>query len=829
MLLEAVMAISIVTIIMTGLVSLLVTVTHSTAQQRSSRTAAQLADAVLDKARAVGAASAVSGRDATSSASQFAGHTPATPDWPATASAVAPWLATMTTASDSTAAVGAGQTATLPTIATHQVVNGTSYSVSDFVGYCWRLSGGSDCTTSSTGGAIQYVRVVVVLAWSGGNCPSTGCDYLSATLLNSTGDPVFNFNQSPPPVPVVTPIPTQTSAIGDAVAGVAGISGCAAPCAVPVTTAVPPVIFNVSGLPPGLAMDTSGLFAGTPTTQGTYAVSLTVTDAFLDSATTNFSWVVKAALTFNQPADQANTAGAAVSLAMAGASGGSGSGYTWSAVGLPPGLSINAGTGTISGTIVSTAGSATPYGVTVTLTDSTGTRHSTQTFAWSVAYLALSAAPPADQVSTKNWPSGTLSLAAGLTGGSGTVTWSDPGNTLPAGLAITSDKQGVTGTPTALVAAAPVTLTVTDTVTLEVKQITFHWTVVAAPTVAGPGSVPATSLGGTPTATAVSTCPNSPCTITATGLPTGLSISTAGVMTGTVSGATGSFAPTLTITDADGASSTGTFTWPVVAAPTIATPAAQTTSVGAILSFVPTVTCPATPCTYTVSAGTLPAGLAINAGTGVISGTPTAAGTSSGIKLTIKDADNSSTQTAAFTWTVVAAPTITNPAAQASDAGTADSFTPTATCPGTPCTYSVSAGTLPTGLSINAATGTISGTPTTAGTSSGIKLTITDVYGVSKQTAAFTWTINPALNLAVPNQSSVRNSSNVNITLATWASGGSGGYTYAKVSGPAWVTIVAGTTLRGVPPASPGTNTVKISVTDSLGVTFTETFNWTIT
>ena len=68
------------------------------------------------------------------------------------------------------------------------------------------------------------------------------------------------FNQSPPPVPVVTPIPTQTSAIGDAVAGVAGISGCAAPCAVPVTTAVPPVIFNVSGLPPGLAV-TEGIRA----------------------------------------------------------------------------------------------------------------------------------------------------------------------------------------------------------------------------------------------------------------------------------------------------------------------------------------------------------------------------------------------------------------------------------------------------------------------------------------------------------------------------------------------------------------------------------------
>ena len=698
-----------------------------------------------------------------------------------------------------------------------------------FVGYCWRLTSGSDCTTSSSGGAIEYVRVVVVLAWSGGNCASTGCDYVSATLLNSTGDPVFNFNQSPPPVPVVAAIPTQTSAIGDTVAGVTGVSGCAPPCAVPVTTAVPPVIFNVSGLPPGLVMDTSGLVAGTPTTQGTYAVSLTVTDAFLDTATANFSWVVKAALTFNQPADQANTAGATVSVAMSGATGGTGSGYTWSAAGLPPGLSINASTGTISGTIVSTAGSPTPYTVAVTLTDSSGTRHSTQTFNWSVAYLALSAAPPADQVSTKNWPSGVLPLAAGLSGGSGHVIWTDPGNTLPAGLAITSDGQGVTGTPTVLVSAAPVTLTVSDTVTLETKQISFHWSVVAGPTIAGPTSVPTTSQGGTATATAVFTCPNSPCTITATGLPGGLSISNAGVITGTVSGAAGSYSPTLTITDADAAWSTGTFTWPVLAAPTIATPSAQTASVGAILSFVPTATCPASPCTYSVSAGTLPAGLAINAGTGVISGTPTTAATYSGIKLTIKDTDNASAQTAAFTWTIVAAPTITNPPAQTGDVGSADSFTPTATCPGTPCTYSVSAGTLPAGMTINASTGAITGTPTTAGTSSGIKLTVTDAYGVSRQSAAFTWTVYPALVLAVPNQSSPRRGSTVDITLATYASGGSGGYSYTLVSGPSWVTLVSGTTLRGVPPNQSGTSTVKVSVTDSLGVTFTETFTWTIT
>jgi len=53
------------------------------------------------------------------------------------------------------------------------------------------------------------------------------------------------------------------------------------------------------------------------------------------------------------------------------ASGGSGV-YTWSATGLPAGLSINANSGTISGTPTADAGS--PYSVTVTVEDSTGSK-----------------------------------------------------------------------------------------------------------------------------------------------------------------------------------------------------------------------------------------------------------------------------------------------------------------------------------------------------------------------------------------------------------------------------------------------------------------------
>lgn len=53
-------------------------------------------------------------------------------------------------------------------------------------------------------------------------------------------------------------------------------------------------------------------------------------------------------------------------------------------------------------------------------------------------------------------------------------------------------------------------------------------------------------------------------------------------------------------------------------------------------------------------------------------------------------------------------------------------FTVKATGGTSPYTFAVTSGTLPAGLSLNASTGAISGTPTTAGTSSSIVITVTD-------------------------------------------------------------------------------------------------------
>jgi hypothetical protein len=85
--------------------------------------------------------------------------------------------------------------------------------------------------------------------------------------------------------------------------------------------------------------------------------------------------------------------------------------------------------------------------------------------------------------------------------------------------------------------------------------------------------------------------------------------------------------------------------------------------------------------------------------------------------------------------------TVTNPGNQTSTVGTAVSVQVHATDSNSGQTLTYSAANLPAGLSINSSTGLISGTPTTAGTSSA-SVTAKDGTGATGS-ASFTWTVNP--------------------------------------------------------------------------------------
>ena len=178
--------------------------------------------------------------------------------------------------------------------------------------------------------------------------------------------------------------------------------------------------------------------------------------------------------------------------------------------------------------------------------------------------------------------------------------------------------------------------------------------------------------------------------------------------------------------------------------PSITTPAAQTSTVGQAASLAINASDPNGDA-LTYSASGLPVGLSINASSGFISGTPTTAGASS-VTVTVNDGRGGIATTASFGWTVQAAanipPSITTPAAQTSTVGQAASLAINASDPnGDALTYSASG--LPAGLSINASSGFISGTPTTAGASS-VTVTVNDGRGGIATTASFGWTVQAA-------------------------------------------------------------------------------------
>lgn len=160
----------------------------------------------------------------------------------------------------------------------------------------------------------------------------------------------------------------------------------------------------------------------------------------------------------------------------------------------------------------------------------------------------------------------------------------------------------------------------------------------------------------------------------------------------------------------------------------------------------------ATPFTYSLQAGILPAGLTLNASTGIISGTPTTAGTQSGVVIRATDANNATADTNAYSIVIAAsnaAPTF--PGTIANITGTGGTAITQVNVSGQfsdtdALTYSASpAGTAwPSGLVVNSTTGIISGT-VAASTTTGLRVRATDTAGQTVDSNTFNVTISAAV------------------------------------------------------------------------------------
>ena len=172
----------------------------------------------------------------------------------------------------------------------------------------------------------------------------------------------------------------------------------------------------------------------------------------------------------------------------------------------------------------------------------------------------------------------------------------------------------------------------------------------------------------------------------------------------------------------------------VRAAPSLS-PSTQTVSatVGAAITATTAYTATEIPGTKTFSVTpALPAGLTLNTSTGVVSGTPTA--TQSATTYTVTASDGTASATATISITVSAATvsaTAVVPASQTVSGFVGVALTPTAALTAAAVTgtkvFSITP-TLPAGLSLNASTGVISGTPTA------VKAATTYVIAVSDGT-----------------------------------------------------------------------------------------------
>ena len=201
-------------------------------------------------------------------------------------------------------------------------------------------------------------------------------------------------------------------------------------------------------------------------------------------------------------------------------------------------------------------------------------------------------------------------------------------------------------------------------------------------------------------------------------------------------------------------------------------------------------------------------------------GTPTAA--VNGTPLTFKVTDSSNpalTKTVSLTLTIAPGPlVITTTSLPNGEINVAYSVTLAATGGATPYTWSLTSGTLPAGLSLNAATGSITGTPTAAVNGTPLTFKVADSSNPAlTQSANFILTIASSSSITVsvsPKRAGLTLSQTLSVTATT---NDSAGVTWTSTGGSfASTTSLTGVAVTYTAPTSAGSYTLTAtSVTDN--------------
>jgi hypothetical protein len=234
------------------------------------------------------------------------------------------------------------------------------------------------------------------------------------------------------------------------------------------------------------------------------------------------------------------------------------------------------------------------------------------------------------------------------------------------------------------------------------------------------------------------------------GAPSWLQISPTGELSGAIpKGTDGKFTVTIDASNDQGSTVSQPFTLDITAPPLDpVSPSKLTGAIGVPFSTTLQAGGGITPYTWSLQNGAkLPAGLSLSAA-GVISGTPTTTATTV-TDVSVTDSAIPSANVSTEPVTIEINPRkleVSTSSLRPALVGSAYSQRLTAAMGVNPLKWSLIHGSLPAGLKLSASTGTISGTPTTAGTST-FKVRVTDSTKLTA-TATLTLTVDPAVAAA---------------------------------------------------------------------------------
>lgn len=470
--------------------------------------------------------------------------------------------------------------------------------------------------------------------------------------------------------------------------------------------------------------------------------------------------------------------------------------FVWSATGLPKGLALDPATGHLSGT----AWGVGTYTATVTVTDAENDSDSA-TLTINVDHAEALVMANRTVNATALVPVNTTLQASG---GTGTYTYAS--SDLPPWATLSADGT-LTGTPTdGGTSTFHVTVTSgsqTATATISIDVIAESPVSVVGGTVTGYAGIafdnPLQASGGSDSYV-----------WSASGLPAGVTLSSAGILTGTPA-STGTYTFTATATDAylDSNTATGAFTLKVNPTPAQLNvdSAVVNSTLGMPMSY--QLHASGGTGTYLWSASHLPAGLSLNAKTGVVSGTPSQTGA---WEATVTVVSGPRTATVRIQGTVADLPLLTVLSYTTTTFAGVHTSLQLAASGGTG-TYIWTATNLPAGLTLSgddlvgtmkagsyAVNVTAHSGPKVASGIITLEVMAPPAAALGATSVSQTWTLNKAVSVALR------------------ASGGTGAYTWSKVSGslPSGVSLSSRGVLSGKPTKT-GTFHLGVKVTSGVG------------